>query len=182
MEEWKSIPGYEGIYEASNLGRIRTAFGKTTSNARFPQRVWKQRVLKSKHCKRPKSNQIQELVTLWKDGSQKTFLVARLVAMTWCDGYKQNLTVNHIDGNAQNNRAENLEWISLAENIDHGYSNGLYSRAIGCTLVSESGEKASFRSLSEASKHIGRPSGYISNCLKRGAKIHSASGEAYGLA
>lgn len=52
--------------------------------------------------------------------------MARLVAMTWCEGYKEGLTVNHINGNPMDNRAENLEWITRAENIRHGFKVGLY--------------------------------------------------------
>lgn len=49
MEElWKDIPGYEGLYQASNLGRIRSAPGKTTSSARYKVRVWKVRIIKAK--------------------------------------------------------------------------------------------------------------------------------------
>ena len=99
-ENWKAIPGYEGLYEASTLGRIRTAEGKTTSSRRFFKRVWKQRILKGR------------AVSLWKDGKEKDWLVARLVAMTWIDGYCEGMTVNHKDRNRFNNNIDNLEWLS----------------------------------------------------------------------
>ena len=126
MEQWKMIPGYEGLYEASTYGQIRTAEGKTTSNARYPKRVWKQRILKLKYVHRKNGRLKDARVCLWKDGKEKTFLVSRLVAMTWCDGYADGLTVNHKDGNPLNNDCSNLEWISLAENIRHGFRTGLY--------------------------------------------------------
>jgi hypothetical protein len=131
MEQWKAIPGYEGLYEASTLGQIRTVEGKITSNARYPRRVWKQRILKLKYELRKSGQHKDARVCLWKDGKEKTFLVSRLVAMTWCRGYAEGLTVNHKDGNPMNNYYENLEWITLADNIKHAMKNGLYPQAGG---------------------------------------------------
>lgn len=51
---------------------------------------------------------------------RKDHLVARLVAMAWCDGYSPSMTVNHIDGDYRNNAAANLEWLTLADNIRRG--------------------------------------------------------------
>nr|DAL08116.1 MAG TPA: homing endonuclease [Caudoviricetes sp.] len=128
QEQWKDIPGYEGLYEASNTGEIRTKLGKTTSSARSSKRVWKQRILKQKHQKRIRcaAGYTDARVTLWKDGEEKTMLVSRLVAMAWIPGYSKNLTVNHIDGNPMNNNASNLEWCTRAENIRKGFANGQY--------------------------------------------------------
>ena len=127
-EQWKDIPGYEGLYQASTLGRIRTCEGKTTSSARFPQRVWKQRIMKQKCAKNAKGREDYR-VELWKNGEHKTWLVSRLVAFTWCDGYKDGYTVNHKNGNMLDNRVENLEWLSHKNNIRHGFANGLYPQA-----------------------------------------------------
>lgn len=129
MEQWKMIPGYEGLYEASTLGQIRSAEGKITSNARYSRRVWKQRIIKQKYVNRKTGKCRDARVCLWKDGKEKTHLVSRLVAMTWCNGYADGLTVNHKDGNPLNNNYKNLEWMSLADNIRHGFKNGLYHRA-----------------------------------------------------
>ena len=128
MEQWKDIPGFEGLYQASNLGRIRTAEGKTTSSARFPVRVWKQRIIKPKATKN-KKGRCDLRVDLWKGKEHKTWLVSRLVALTWCEGYQDGWTVNHINGDHLDNRAENLEWLSLGDNIRHGFATGLYPSA-----------------------------------------------------
>ena len=124
IEEWRAIPGYEGLYEASNLGRIRTAFGKTTASARFPVRVWKQRVLKPKVQTRS-SGRKDERVSLWKNGEENTLLVARLVAMSFLPLPEEKLTVNHINGNSMDNRVENLEWCTIGDNIRHAFETGL---------------------------------------------------------
>ena len=130
MEEWKDIPGYEGLYQASTLGRIRTCEGKVTSNARFPHRVWKQRVLKQKVCANGKGR-ADCRVELWNGKMHRTWLVSRLVAATWCDGYRDGWTVNHINGDPLDNRSENLEWLSHGDNIRHAFANGLYPQAKG---------------------------------------------------
>ena len=128
IEEWKDIPGYEELYQASNMGNIRAVEGKITSNARYEVRRWSSRVLKPKKRKRT-TGVYDPRVELWKDGNHKSLLVSRLVAMTWCDGYRDDLTVNHIDGKPLNNIPDNLEWISRRENIRKGYETGLYDNA-----------------------------------------------------
>ena len=160
-EKWKPIPGYDGIYEASTEGRIRTCEGKTTYTKRHGVRLWKQRILKPKA---PKADGYRGdlRVSLWKNGKNKDFLVARLVAMTWVDGYAEGMTVNHIDGNHLNNRANNLEWVTLADNIRHGFRNGLFSSHQKCvTLSSVDGVKYHFDSMAEADRFLSRCHGYV---------------------
>lgn len=152
-EQWRSIPGYEGLYEASNTGLIRTAYGKTTSSAKFPKRVWKQRVLKQKVEKR-RFGGADCRVNLWKNGKEKTCLVSRLVAMAWCDGYKDGYTVNHIDGNPMNNNARNLEWVDIGDNIRHAFVTGLIKTARPCTLITEDWRVLHFQSLSKAADYL----------------------------
>lgn len=167
MEKWRDIPGYEGLYEASNLGRIRTNAHKVTSNARCPERHWKQRIMKLKYLRR-RTGKLDAKVCLWKDGRERTHLVARLVARAWCDGYADGMTVNHIDGNPENNRAENLEWVTRADNIRHGFAHGLYSTAQPVT-VAIGGVPTAFQSLAAASRALGHHSGYLSRKRRRQA-------------
>lgn len=180
MEEWKAIPDYEGLYEASNYGQIRTAMGKTTSSRRFAKRVWKQRILKQKYRKRRYGGG-DFRVELWRGNTSHTYLVARLVALTWCDGYMEGMTVNHIDGNPKNNRADNLEWVSIGDNIRHGFDAGLYSMQKKTHLISTTNETCyQFRSMSQASKWLGKSAGYISNIICRGQHlVSSADGKQY---
>lgn len=183
MEEWRAIPGYEGLYEASDAGRIRTVEGKTTSSARFKTRVWKQRILKQNvnprsSCKHKKNDM---MIDLWKDGCRKHVSVARLVAITWCNGYKDGLTVNHKDGNPENNAASNLEWISQGDNSRHAFETGLVTSQKPCSLKNEKGDVLQFRSMSEASRSIGRNCGYVRLCIVKGRKIRAINGEVYGV-
>lgn len=180
MEEvWKPIPGYEGIYEASNLGRIRTANGKTTSNARYPVRVWQQRVLKPKVQTRSNGKKDQR-VNLWKDGVESTQLVARLVAMSFLPMPFDKLTVNHINGNPMDNRVENLEWCTIQENIHHAFETGLQKKSErAVVLESFDGHKLSFKSMAEASRYLGRNNGYVSGRIARCAPCMDECGAKY---
>ena len=161
-EIWKDIPHYEGIYQASNLGRIRTCNGKTTYTKRHGVRHWKSRILKT----RGEHYQTGYRVSLWKNGKSKDYLVARLVAITFLG--ESDLTVNHIDGNRFNNNIENLEWVSLRENIQKGFEIGLYPQKKVRITIKETREVKEYRSLSQASLSLGFNVGYISGILKRG--------------
>jgi hypothetical protein len=169
-EIWKPIPIYEGLYEASSLGRIRTVDGKQTHSVRHGVRTWRGRILKNK----TKSPNLQTgyRVTLWKDKKPKDWLVARLVALAFYGiptGYSikntaQRMTVNHKDGNRLNNKAENLEWCTLKENIQHAFKNGLYAEHKVALVIDETFYKE-FRSKSKASLWLGQNVGYISGRL-----------------
>lgn len=177
MEEiWKPIPGYEGIYEASSLGRIRTADGKTTSNARYSVRVWKQRVLKPKV--HPRScGKLDQRVNLWKDGKEETYLVSRLVAMAFLPAPYEKLTVNHINGDPMDNRVENLEWCTIQENIQHAFRTGLQANSVkAVTLEYKNGLSIEFASMAEASRYLGRNHGYVSGRIARCAPCYDRNG------
>ena len=183
-EEWKDIPGFEALYQASTLGRIRTCEGKTTRSARFEKRVWKQRIMCPKWQARSNGRK-DARVELWKDGSHKTYLIARLVALTWCAGYAEGMTVNHIDGDPTNNKTENLEWVSIGDNIRKGFEAGLFPQK-PVVLIAPDGERLRFRSMSRASLYLGKREGYLSGILKRGSKLkdgyvlESVGGVTYG--
>ena len=133
----------------------------------------------------PKSNPNQKRadyrVELRKDAVYHTCLVSRLVAMTWLPIPVDKLTVNHINGDFLDNRAENLEWVTLAENIRHGFRTGLYdstSKAVALTH-SSTGEETKFKSMSEASRFLGRNSGYVSYALSRGRRCYDDYGREF---
>lgn len=164
---WKDIPDFSG-YQVSDTGLVRT-HNKVTHTERHGDRHWKNRTLKFKSSKNAKRNQAR--VDLWKDGKPYCFIVARLVAFTFyeADITDNSLTVNHIDGNWKNNNLKNLEIVSLADNIKHGFENGLYHRCKKVKVTDkETGEVVLCRSEAEASRRIGKCNSYIHEMIKNG--------------
>lgn len=104
-EVWKDIKGYEGLYQVSNLGRVKSV----------------KRNLTLKPCNRNR----YLIVLLSKNGIKKAINVHRLVAQAFIPNPDDKRTVNHIDGNKQNNCVDNLEWCSQSENVKHAYDNKL---------------------------------------------------------
>lgn len=167
MEIWKDIKNYPG-YQVSNFGNVRT-FNKITHTDKHGERHWKNRILKQK-IQSKKYGRKDARVELWNNGEHKTILVARLIAFTFLekDINDKNLTVNHIDGNSLNNNVDNLEIISLKENIQHGLRTGLYKNQIKVKIVDKiTGTIIYPSSLSEGSKLISKNENYLSGRINK---------------
>lgn len=126
MEIWKDIEAYPG-YQVSSLGRVRTVEGEILNidENRLYQRVY---------LRRPYSRSIE---------------IHRLVAETFIPNPENKPQVNHIDGNKHNNRVENLEFVTAAENSQHAFRIGLRKGLKGRTR-----SEASRKRISEA--HLGQ--------------------------
>lgn len=172
MEEiWQEIPNFEGLYEASNLGRIRSVDGKVTSSARFKKRIWKQRIMKQK-MRKCKNGRLDAMVSLWKENVPYYLLVSRLVASAFIeDNLFTELTVNHKDGNPLNNNVDNLEWLTREDNIKYGFSNGQYSSIQKPINLSKDGELIRFDSYSEANAFLNRSCSYLQTIVNKKGKI-----------
>lgn len=109
-EEWRDIKGYEGYYQVSNLGRIRSVKrilcdGKTRRGAvikGFPDRNGYYRIV------------------LYKEAKMHRYMVHRLVASTFIDNPHNYPMINHIDEDKSNNTVNNLEWCDCKYNINYG--------------------------------------------------------------
>ena len=183
-EVWKEIPRYEGLYEASSLGRIRSVDGKVTYSTRHGRRVWNGRILHNK-TKVPRKEGYK--VDLWKNRKPDNWIVARLVCMAFHGAVEfkkhggDRITVNHKDGDRLNNKPENLEWLTLKENIRHGFENGLYRQCV-TILIQKNGCGKKFRSQAQASNFLGRNNGYINLRIRNGKKVATTSaGEKYEI-
>lgn len=132
---------------------------------------------------RKRTGKADSRVDLWKDGKVKTFLVARLVAMTFLPVPYGKLTVNHIDGDTTNNRADNLEWVTSSENNKHGFETGLFnSIQTETVLVDENGGEISFPSMAKASFFLGRNHGYVSAVINRNSNtVTAANGSVFTI-
>ena len=119
MEEiWKDIEGYERLYQISNLGNVKSLdryiINKNGDKQYFPGKYLTQGI---------SDNYLK--VTLSKSNKQRTFRVHILVARAFIPNPENKPEVNHMDGNKQNNRVDNLEWNTRSENELHAYKNGL---------------------------------------------------------
>jgi len=112
-EEWRWIPEYEGRYEVSNLGRVRSYY--TCRNTPRPEA----RILKSWTI-----NTGYPVVGLAKPGRKSRFLVHRLVASAFIPNPLCHPDVNHKDSNRANPRVDNLEWVTRSENQKHAVRFG----------------------------------------------------------
>ena len=106
-EIWKDISGYDGDYQVSNMGRVKSL------------RFGKERLLK------PGSSNGYFHVVLFKNKKQKNIKVHRLVAQAFIKNPQGKRTINHINGIKTDNRLSNLEWATQSENLKHAFANGL---------------------------------------------------------
>lgn len=121
MEEiWKPIKGYEGLYEISNYGKIKSLERKAKNRGKG-QRIIKERILKPSIDRLNGYYQIK----LSKNGKTKTIKVHKLVVEHFIKKIPEGLTVNHKDGNKTNNYVNNLEICTQKENIKHAINNNL---------------------------------------------------------
>lgn len=106
-EIWKPVKSFEGEYEVSNLGNVRSIkFGKCNLLKSFYSRGYKK-------------------IELYLNGTSRKYYVHRLVATAFINNPNKREFVNHIDGHKDNNHYTNLEWVTKSENVIHAYSTGL---------------------------------------------------------
>ena len=112
FEFWQDIPGYEGYYEDSTYGRIRTV----------PRQIWNGRGYYTipSRIKSPSLHKNYLQIKLYKDNEYTIERVHRLVAETFIPNFHDWPCINHKDENPQNNRVENLEWCTWKYNNDYG--------------------------------------------------------------
>lgn len=136
--EWKPIKGYEGLYEISNDGRVRRL--RFTNGSHDFEKV--------RECKQTLNTWGYMTVNLSKNGKVNTKRVHRLVANAFLG--ESNLQIDHIDGNKQNNRLDNLEYVTPKENTNRAWSKGLaknseYQRKIARATMLERWENNNHR-------------------------------------
>lgn len=161
IEIWKDIPDLSG-YQASNLGNIKSCPKKTKNQYSYTETILKQSIDKDGY----------KIVHI----NKKNYRVHRLIAKTFIVNQQNKQQVNHINCNKQDNRVENLEWVTPSENIKHAYDNNLINinnikkahykkiKAI------KNNQTLYFYSIKEASKKLNILKTSISNCLKGRSK------------
>lgn len=170
-EIWMPIPDYEGFYEVSNTGKIRSVY-------RYRREL-----------KPIISNSGYKRVDLFKNKVRQQVSIHRIVAKVFCDNPFNKPCVNHKDENRLNNNANNLEWVTYKENRNYGTAEKRrrahidYSREIYKITARNNGKKTarpvsmftkdgkylkSFESAAEASRQTGIYITTITRAIKRG--------------
>ena len=182
IEIWKDIPGYEGHYQVSNLGRVKSVPRKIYWNGGFyisKERLLSQQMNKYRYWR----------THLLKDRITKTVFVHRLVALAFIPNPNNYPDINHKDENPSNNCVDNLEWCTEKYNMNYGTAierrkasfikNNSFRRANMTKVkngsrcaetpvegVSKNGNIISYRSISEASRITRISKGHIGECCK----------------
>lgn len=123
MREWRPVPGYEGLYEVSNDGMVKSLEKYTQGR--------KHRLLPERIMKQWRNQFVYFIVALTKDRKTSYKRVHRLVAQAFIPNIEGKPYINHIDGNPGNNNVDNLEWCTQSENVQHTYDTGLHKKTIG---------------------------------------------------
>lgn len=192
MEEvWKNIKGYEGLYQVSNLGRVRTLPHKT-------RYVHKDRAYKGLILKPILKDIGYYVVSLHKNGKQKQEFVHRLVAEAFCNKKNDENIVDHINTDTKDNRASNLRWTTIRGNVNNPISVKHRTEALRKMFCGKIGilhpkSKAVIQSTmdgkfikkwdsaSDVVRQCGFDSGSISHCCKGEQKSHKGYRWKYAL-
>lgn len=153
MEIWKNIKGYEGKYQISNIGRVKSLIGNRNNN--------REKILKLR-----KNEHGYLYVRLYKKSNGKYCLVHRLVAETFLENQNKYPIINHKDEDKTNNRVENLEWCSYKYNNNYGNRiENMVSKRNKKVKCITNGEE--FNSIKEAAEFAGIKNGSdITKCCR----------------
>lgn len=126
MEEiWKDVAGYEGLYQVSSFGRVKSLGRDKPVGLNGGSYNLGDRILKLG------TRRLYKSVVFSKNGVVKPFAVHRLVAQHFLENKNNKTTVNHINGDKADNRFENLEWATPSEQQRHALSTGLRDKTKG---------------------------------------------------
>lgn len=155
MEQWKEIAGYNGYYEVSDLGNVRS----------LPRRLTDGRMYKGCMLVQKTARNGYKQVHLSKGNMARWISVHRLVADAFVPNPNNLPQVNHIDENKQNNCASNLSWVSASENCKYGNRNAtmVQQRSV-CVVATDGCMEYQFNSIQEAARELHISAGHISQC------------------
>ena len=159
-EEWKDIQGYEGLYQISNLGRVKSL--KRFVNIKVFNKAQIKRVRKEYILNPVQDKDGYLLVHLYKSSKAKTFKVHRLVATNFLP-----LVINHKNGIKSDNKVSNLEWCTPKENMAHAINSLKYTppKQTKAIICNETGQV--FNSVQECAEYFNTHINCISRVLRK---------------
>lgn len=169
---WKDVDGFEGLYQVSNYGEVKSLRRAENSNGGI--RIRNERILKQN-----KSNKMHCTVVLSKEGKTYPKLVHRLVAIAFIPNPEDKPVVDHIDTDPNNNRVDNLRWVTVQENCMNPLTRKNNSDSKkghpyhGRALTEE--ERDKIRKAMSGRKLTGEHKKKLSDAHKNSPKAHAAS-------
>lgn len=149
VETYKTIIGFEGLYEVSNTGKVRSL--DRIVNGKNGLTKLKGKILKTSLQRGYKG------INLFKNGKIKRVTIHRMVGIHFIDNPNNYKCINHIDGNKLNNNVSNLEWCNHLQNLIHARILGLNKSEKKIAQFDFYGNKLNdFKSLADASRYIGK--------------------------
>lgn len=172
---WKQIEGYEGYYEVSDSGDVRSV-DRYITDSTGKVRFLRGSIMKLSEQKNKNRRDGYLVVNLHKNHTMNVTPVHILVANAFIPNTNNMPVVNHKDGNKHNNNVSNLEWCSYADNNIHALNCGLRSpRGVAINQYTTTGEYVgSYKSVTEAARRTGFSRGAISHC------IHGRTSSSFG--
>lgn len=177
-EEWRDVVGYEGLYEVSNLGRVRGVerhyYRQDSRGVSYPV------VVRARMLNQTENSNGYYRVSLSRDNHVKQAFVHRLVAMAFVENPDNLPVIDHIDGDRHNNDASNLRWCTQGDNLHYTYQNGremVFARehirkrqvhAVSRPVIRSDGKE--FPSVVAASRALGLTDAAVSHVVNGRAK------------
>ena len=156
-EIWKDVVGYEGLYQVSNLGRVKS----------LPRHLvvgWADYISKEKILKQSEHRQGYKYVWLHKNKEKKIFKIHRLVAEAFIPNPHNFQCINHKDENKANNFVDNLEWCNHSYNNNYGDRNNKVRKA-NCKIVLQYTLNGKFIKEWNGTREAGRELNISCNCI-----------------
>lgn len=176
-EDWRDVPGWEGLYQASSLGRVRSLDRRSYSCCTKGLTLYRGRILSARGCGKYLG------VSLYRDGknTRRSGYIHRLVALAFHGQPKPGQEVAHLDGNRHNNRAHNLAWVSRSENQAHKWGHGtvlLGEKHPRCTIsdtdvAAMRASRAAGQSYAEIGRKFGRATATVWNICNGVYRSHT---------